>query len=322
MQTLSIKEARHLMLHSQGLLQNFFGRTKQGTLAAIEHLGYVQIDTISVVERAHHHVIWTRASDYKKKYLDQLVEQDKTVFEYWSHAAAYLPMRDFRFSLIRKNLFASGKKKWYTNKKMIKFVYERIAAEGPLQSKDFEEKKAKAGWWEWKESKRALEQLFMEGRLMASGRSGFQKVYDLTERVLPAQTDTSLPTAEEYAAYLICKTIRANGLAASNEIGYQRRHAKKQVIAVLNHMKENAEIIAVKIEGLKNEIYYTTLQNLENAASLKNEKQIKIVSPFDNLVIQRKRLKKIFSFDYTIECYLPEGKRKYRLLLSACYIWR
>ena len=142
---ISNKEARHLMLTSQGLAENFFGNKKQGTLNAIEHLGYIQIDTISVVERAHHHTIWTRVNDYKKTYLDELMEADKKVFEYWSHAAAFLPMRDYRFSLYRKNRFLTGEKKWYLNKKLTKFVYDRITAEGPLQSKDFEEKKKKQG---------------------------------------------------------------------------------------------------------------------------------------------------------------------------------
>ena len=100
---ISNKEARHLMLVNQGLADNFFGSGKDGVLNVIEHLGYVQIDTISVVERAHHHTIWSRVNDYKKSYLDELIETDKTVFEYWSHAAAFLPMRDYRFSLHRKN---------------------------------------------------------------------------------------------------------------------------------------------------------------------------------------------------------------------------
>src|SRR5437899_1506802 len=109
--TISKESVRKIILASQGLTENFFGNKKEGTLNVIEHLGYVQIDTISVVERAHHHTIWTRVNDYQKKYLDELVHE-KAVFEYWSHAAAYMPMKDYRFSLLRKNLYASGKLKW------------------------------------------------------------------------------------------------------------------------------------------------------------------------------------------------------------------
>ena len=311
MLTLSNKEARHLMLTSQGLAGNAFGNKKEGTLKAIEHLGYVQIDTISVVERAHHHTIWARVNDYKKSYLDELIENDKTVFEYWSHAAAYLPMRDYRFSLYRKNMIAAGKLKWYFNKKATSFVYDRIVAEGPLQSKDFEEKKKKPGWWEWKESKLALEQLFMEGKLMIAKRQGFQKVYDLTERVLPKGINTKLPTEREYAEYLITKTIRANGLAAKNEIGYLRSHAKPAVTKTIKEMEEAGNILPLKVAGLEDGIFYTTQQNLDTAASIKNKKAVTILSPFDNCVIQRGRLKNLFDFDYTIECYVPEPKRQY-----------
>jgi len=307
---ISNKEARHLMLASQGLTGNSFGNKKEGTLNAIEHLGYVQIDTISVVERAHHHTIWTRVNDYKKSYLDELVETDKTVFEYWSHAAAFLPMRDYRFSLYRKNLFATGKLKWYFNKRATKFVYDRIVAEGPLQSKDFEEKKKKQGWWEWKESKRALEQLFIEGKLMVAKRQGFQKVYDITERVLPAGVNTKAPTEKEYAEYLVTKTIRANGLAANNEIGYLRRHSKTAISKVLKEMEEKELILPVKLKGV-NEILYTSQQSLDLASKQKATKTVSILSPFDNCVIQRTRLKRVFGFDYTIECYVPEPKRQY-----------
>jgi len=308
---LSNKEARHLMLTNQGLADNFFGNKKEGTLKAIEHLGYVQIDTISVVERAHHHTIWSRVNDYKKSYLDQLIEKDKTVFEYWSHAAAYLPMRDYRFSLYRKNLIATGKLKWYFNKKVTGFVYDRIVAEGPLQSKDFEEEKKNPGWWEWKESKRALEQLFMEGKLMIAKRQGFQKVYDLTERVLPKKVNTRLPTEKEYAEYLVTKTIRANGLAAKNEIGYLRSHAKPAVSKMLSEMQEAGLIIPMQITGMGNEIFYTSQQSLDRAEHTKATKAVRILSPFDNCVIQRARLKNLFDYDYTIECYVPEPKRKY-----------
>ena len=299
------------MLVNQGLANNFFGKKKQGALNVIEHLGYIQIDTISVVERAHHHTIWTRVNDYKKTYLDELVEKDKTVFEYWSHAAAFLPMRDYRFSLHRKTLFATNKKNWYANAKVTRFVFDRIVAEGPLQSKDFEEKKKKAGWWEWKDSKRALEQLFMEGKLMVTKRQGFQKVYDLTERVLPKGVNDKLPTEKEYAEYLITKTIRANGLAAKNEVGYLRPNLKTAVNKVLNEMEEVQLIIPLTVQGAGSEIFYTSQQNLDRAASTKNKKTVSLLSPFDNCVIQRSRLKRLFDFDYTIECYLPEHKRQY-----------
>ncbi len=310
MHTISLKEARNIILSGQGLNNNIFGNKKAGTLKVIEHLGYVQIDTISVVERAHHHTIWTRVEDYNKTYLDELIAEKK-VFEYWSHAAAFLPMRDYRFTLMRKNLYASGKLKWYFNKRATKFVLDRIKAEGPLQSKDFEENKKRTGWWEWKESKKALEQLFMEGKLMVASRKGFQKVYDLTGRVLPAGVNTTTPTEKEFGKYLVQKNIRANGLAAKSEIGYLRAHAKTAAAKVIAELEEAGEIIPVTVAGVDKEIYYTTPDKLNDTTPKINSGNIKILSPFDNSVIQRNRLKSIFNFDYTIECYVPEKKRMY-----------
>ena len=103
---LSLEEARILALKSQGLIQPCFGKGQAGTLAAINHIGYVQIDTLSVAARAHHHTLWTRVPDYKEEFLNQLLEKDKSIFEYWSHAASYLPMSDYRFSLRTKKIIA------------------------------------------------------------------------------------------------------------------------------------------------------------------------------------------------------------------------
>jgi len=187
---------RRIALNQQGLLKNdSFGRGKAATLRAIEHLGYVQIDTISVVERAHHHVLWSRVSNYQPKFLDRLVRQ-RNLFEYWYHAAAWLPMRDFRFALPRMAQ-TNGERNWFksSERKLIGHILKRVREEGPLRARDFEDtRKGKKQWWDWKPAKQALEQLFMQGELMVSGRQGFQKVYDLRERVLPDWVDTRQPT--------------------------------------------------------------------------------------------------------------------------------
>lgn len=178
-------------------------------LATIDKLGYVQIDTLAVVARSHHHILWTREQDYKEENLFELQEKDKKIFEYWSHAVSYLPMKDYRFSIPRKVAFENNQLKWIQKDKNInQYVLDRIKAEGPLQSKNFEHQRTSpANWFEWKPAKRALEQLFMEGKLMIAKRQGFQKVYDLTERVLPDWVDVTTPTAEEYAYYIYRKSI-------------------------------------------------------------------------------------------------------------------
>src|SRR5689334_22167048 len=136
---LSLPDARYLAMHAQRLTELPAKTSKRELLQIIEHLTYIQIDTLSIVERSHHHILWTRLPEYKRSMLDELHNKDKKIFEYWGHAAAYLPMKDYRFSLIRKTNYAKKYKDWKNkNRKILKYVYERIRSEGPLQSKDFD----------------------------------------------------------------------------------------------------------------------------------------------------------------------------------------
>ena len=244
--------------------------------------------------------------------LDELMKKKK-IFEYWSHAAAFLPMKDYRFSLRRKENYAERYKEWAKkNKKIIDFAKERITNEGPLQSKDFEHPpRVKSGWWDWKPAKEALEYLFHIGEFMVSERKNFQKVYDLTERVLSSKIDATVPTHEEHCEHLIMTSINANGFASQKEMFYLRRGDSKIPLSVINKLAEEKKIIPVKVSGIQDETYYTTKENLRQLKDTGFEKDVHILSPFDNLVIQRKRLKTLFDFDYVIECYVPAPKRKF-----------
>ncbi|ABW32892.1 winged helix-turn-helix domain-containing protein [Acaryochloris marina] len=309
-ESLSIQQARKLVLLSQRLPpRKQSGRAIEATLSAIEHLGYIQIDTISVVQRAHHHTLWNRNPRYKASQLDQLLS-DKQVFEYWSHAAAYLPFRDYRFSLPRKYALASGElSHWYKrDEQMLKWVLKRIATEGPLMAKDFEHTGTRIGAWKTKPAKRALQYLFMQGDLMIPYRVNFQKVYDLTERVLPEGTDITLPAPEEYARFLITRYLRANGLGQSAEIAYLLKGTKPLIDMTLKDMVSSGELLQIHVGD---RLYYALPNSLELLSKPLARSKLKILSPFDNLVIQRKRLKALFDFDYLIECYVPEAKRQY-----------
>jgi hypothetical protein len=305
-QNLSITEVRKLILNSQVLS----GPTLS-PLQIIEHLGYVQIDTISVIERAHHHTFWTRNSKYKPNDLDQLVKSRK-VFEYWSHAASYLPMKDYRYTLPMKLEFRKKKSSWFPkNPKLMKSILKRIESEGPLRSKDFKNTtNNKSGWWDWKPAKQSLERLFMEGLLEISYREGFQKVYDLPERVIPNTVDTSMPDKKEYIRFLIHRCLRHHGLATSHEIAYLQKSAlRNEVEKELKEMLFDKEVVELKIPSIE-ESYYALAKVLNKSPRSATSKTL-ILSPFDNFIIQRKKLSKLFNFDYQIECYVPEKKRKY-----------
>ncbi len=309
-ESLSIQQARKLVLLSQRLpATKQSGNALSSTLSALEHLGYVQIDTISAIQRAHHHTLWNRNPRYKNSHIDQLLEK-KQIFEYWSHAAAYLPMCDYRFSLVRKYAIEKGDQDhWYDrDKTLMKLVMKRISNEGPLMSKDFEDKKKMRGEWSYKPTKRALEYLFMQGELMIPKRVSFHKVYDLTERVLPENTDTRMPSPEEYARFLIIRFLQANGLGQAAEIWYLRKNSKAIIFTTLQEMLNNKNVIEIDI---KRDRYFALRDSLELLSKPLFRNKLKILSPFDNLLIQRKRMLALFDYDYQIECYVPETKRRH-----------
>ena len=309
-ESLSISEARKLVLQSQRVPpKKQEGSSLDATLSTIEHLGYIQIDTISVIQRAHHHTLWNRNPQYRPSHLDDLM-LNKKIFEYWSHAAAYLPLRDYRYSLPRKQAIAEGKENhWYTrDEHLMKLVINRIAEEGPLMAKDFEHKGGKIGEWQTKPVKQALENLFMQGELMIPYRKNFHKVYDLTERVLPDHVDASIPGTEEYARFLVTRYLQANGLGKAGDISYLLKNAKASVSSILREMLLNGELIQASVNG---DSYYVLPASLDLLNNPLSRNKLKILSPFDNLLIQRKRTLEIFGFDYFLECYVPASKRKY-----------
>lgn len=303
---------RKIALSSQGLTHTRpFGTGMSAISEAIEHLGYVQIDTISVVQRAHHHVLWSRVPDYRLESLDTLIQR-KEIFEYWFHAAAYLPMQHYRFALPRMEAIKSGKKHWFTDtdRKLMKKIYRRIEAEGPLMARDFQDGvKRKGGWWEWKPAKQALEQLFMEGDLMVVGRQGFQKRYDIAQRVLPSDVDSSLPSLTEQAQHLIDLTLRAHGFAESRSFTYLRRDStlRSEVKRCLQHGVEEGQLIADTLPA--GEEIYLRPSTLEK--SYRADRKVRLLSPFDNCVIQRGRCRSVFNFGFQIECYVPAAKRQH-----------
>lgn len=306
------QKLRRIALNQQGLLKaDSFGRGKQATLRAIEQLSYVQIDTISVVERAHHHVLWSRVSNYKSQYLTELVAE-RQLFEYWSHAAAWLPMRDYRFALPRMKQ-ANGDRSWFDScdKKLIQQVLRRVQQEGALLARDFEDtRKGKKEWWDWKPAKRALEQLFMQGELMVTRREGFQKVYDLPERVIPDWVNTTEPTLDEYADYLIDSAIRAHGFATARSMAYLRKGKPLRDAIDLRLQAKLEEGQVSKLDLDSDQVIYVLPELLDKPAPRSN-KTVRILSPFDNSIIQRQRGQDIFQFNYLIECYVPAPKRQY-----------
>ncbi|NQV68724.1 MAG: winged helix-turn-helix domain-containing protein [Pseudohongiella sp.] len=307
--SLSLADARKTILNSQRLhSRSSFGKGVDASLQAIEHLGYVQIDTLSVVSRAHLHTLWNRVKGFTPDHIDQL-QQDRRVFEHWAHALAILPMKDYRFSLPMMNRIASGATHWHPkDSKETKKVLKRIREEGPLQAKDFDDKRKSNQMWARSASKMALEQLFMEGELMIPHRINFHKVYDLRERVLSAEVDTRLPSEAELCRHLIQSFLRAQGIAQVNEMAYLRKGLGASMSKVVQQMEEEKLLVAVDVAGQK---YYSSIDAVAQLQQPQARAGLRILSPFDNAIIQRKRVGKLFDFNYQLECYVPKEKREY-----------
>ena len=304
---------RRLALTAQGLLHaQRFGRGLAGAREAINHIGYVQVDTISVVERAHHHVFHSRVPQFNPAMTNKMLV-DGDIFEYWAHAAAFLPIADFRFSLPYKHAIKSGQTHWYRNpdRKLMDELLGRIRSDGPIRSRDIESSTPKrAGWWDWKPAKKALEQLYMQGDLMVTDRTGFQKTYDLTERVLPSHANTKMPSMEELSVHIVDQQLRCHGVVSLKGLTYQRRNAelRKALKTLVNDRLAQGALEQIKLSS--GEVFMVETGALERPLPrLKN--RMVILSPFDNSVIQRERLKALFQYDYQIECYVPATKRQY-----------
>lgn len=305
--TLTVEQARRLALAAGAGFHRATRRGPEAVAEIVDRIGYVQIDTISVVERAHHHILATRIPRYQTEWLERA-----PVFEYWAHAAAYLPWRDFRYTLPRKERIKANGHDWFrADKAEAERVLERIRSEGPLMARHFETSRRPAGWWDWKPAKRALEYLFMAGDLMVV-RQGFQKVFDLTERVLPAGTDTRIPTPHEQAAWYVDRALDAWGLAARDEMAYLRKEHVAHIDAVLRQREEEGSLIRVTVEGVAKTAYWVRPADLERIdAGKAPDRTLRIVSPFDPFLIHRKRMRRLFGFDFAIECYLPTAKRTF-----------
>lgn len=320
-ETLTPAQARRIALHTQLLDDGAsLPSGKEGAAHVIERLGYVQIDTIAAIERAHHHTLWTRLPDHRHAHLHDLQAVDRRIFEYWGHALSFLPMADFRYSLPRMRAYEDpGYAGWtgYMHENfghLLKPVLERIRVEGPLGAKDFDGRADKSVHaWMPKPARAALMLLNLRGEILVSERRNFQCFYDLAERVIAPGTDLSLPTGEELAAFVVRRCLDAYGLAMEKEMRQFLGGADQEAVtAEVRRLVGSGEVLPLRIEGLNGEPYYGWRETLDLAAALPPlPPVVRLLSPFDNLIIQRDRMKRLFGFDYTLECYLPETKRKH-----------
>lgn len=309
---LTPSQAKKIILHAAGLSKPApFGRGKEAVYKAIDHLGFVQVDTNYVVERAHHHSLAARVPDYKPQCLDEL-QSDGRIFEFWTFASGFIPMSDFRYSFHVKKAFLDRRKPLtQVEINLMRKILDRIAREGPLMARDFENDRVtkSSGWWDWRPSKVALERLHLEGKLLTTRRENFHKVYDLTENILPGDVDLTMPSDEEFAQHVIRRSLKALGIGSLKDVALRGRFVKIPIAPQLKKMVASGEVVNVEIEGLSTQPLFMLSEYKKKKITLSGDAFI--LSPFDLLNVHRRRLKELMGFDYMVECFVPEKKRKY-----------
>jgi uncharacterized protein len=316
--------ARRLFLHRHALTEPPTGPATGADLARlIDRIGFVQVDSINTVERAHHMILWSRRQSYRPAALKQLMEQDRALWEHWTHDASILPMSVYpywshRFARDTERL-REGWARWFRNGYEAQFdtILQRISDHGPVTSSDVGEGEArgKGGWWDWHPSKTALEWLWRTGQLAISRRDGFQKVYDLTERVIPAAARVAQPDLEAKIDWACGSALDHLGFGTVNELqAYWNAIRLDEARVWAKAALATGDVIEVLVEGASGaQKRVLARPDVLQAAADAPEPgpRLRILSPFDPALRDRARAEFLFGFHYRIEVFVPEPKRTY-----------
>ncbi|MCA0454287.1 MAG: winged helix DNA-binding domain-containing protein [Chloroflexi bacterium] len=320
MTELSQAAVRGLVIAAQGLQQSPKpGKaTPKSVQDIIRQMHVLQIDTISVVARSPYLVLWSRLGDYDPRWLEKLLEQG-SLFEYWSHAACFLPIEDFeyyRLAMLARGGEEGNWQRWLNEHRHVAdTVLNHVRDNGAVRSSEFERTDGQKGsWWNWKAEKIALEYLLDAGELMIKKRHNFQRIYDLRERVLPNWDDANMATEERRHDYFVLNTVKALGVTKAEWIADYFRLKQADVRVSLKRLEKNDQLRQLKVEGWDVLAYYhVDNETLVQSAAKGKIPQSKttLLSPFDPIVWDRKRALALYNFDYRIECYTPAPKRIY-----------
>jgi uncharacterized protein YcaQ len=314
---LSKARARRIWLRAQRLETAApFGDGPQATRAAVEHLGYVQIDTINVIERCHHHILFTRIPNYQRADLNQAQSVDKTVFEYWTHALSYVPSRDISFFIGAMRSYRPSR--WFgaVTGQDVRKVVALIRKGGPLTIRDIDDDvlvEKVHPWASRKPSKRALQVAFYRGLVTINARSGMLKSYELMDRHFGWKERPRPASERQFVHYLLERGLRAQGLISVDSVCHQDAQRKPATRQLIDTRVRRGELVPVALEAAGTLEHWARPADLEmNAEAV--EGRVHILSPFDPLVIQRKRLALFFDYEHRFEAYLPKEKRVFGYL--------
>jgi uncharacterized protein YcaQ len=314
--SLSKAAARRIWLGAQRLDRPApFGEGARATAAAVEHLGYVQIDTINVIERCHHHILWNRIPAYRRADLRQAQSVEKSVFEYWTHALSYVPTRDLRFFIPAMRRHRREGHRWLSSVRPadLRKVLRLIRRDGALTIRDIDDDvlvDKEHLWASRKPSKRALQLAFYQGVLTVSERQGMLKTYQLMARHFGWDQPPKGASPRETTAYLLDRALRAQGLVSLDSICHLDAPSKASIRTLIEARVRRQELLAVELEGAGKLQHWAPPDVLENTGAAASE-LVHILSPFDPLIIQRKRTRLFFDYEHRFEAYVPKEKRQF-----------
>ncbi|WP_165214906.1 winged helix-turn-helix domain-containing protein [Affinirhizobium pseudoryzae] len=315
------RQARHIFLERQGLSRppnRLLGR--DGLLELIHDLGFVQVDSIQTVERAHHQILFSRNQTYLREHLAALLEDHRSLFEHWTHDASIIPSAFFPFwkhrfvrreARIRENW---GKWQGEGYDSAVEETFRRIRDHGPVLAREVKAEDHKSGgWWNWHPSKTALEFLWHTGKLAIARRENFQKVYDLAERVIPPDHFSAEVEYADFVDWACRAALTRLGFATSGEIAafFDLVTPQEAKVWVADHREELAEVELQTVEGRKRPSFAFAEQLPSLLEAPEPPARLRVLSPFDPLLRDRDRAERLFGFNYRIEVFVPEPKRQY-----------
>jgi uncharacterized protein YcaQ len=306
-------QARRIWLRAQRLDSPApFGDGPEATAAAVEHLGYVQIDTINVIERCHHHILWSRIPAYRREHLRQAQSIDKSIFEYWTHALSYVPTKDFRFFIPDMRLHRREGHKWFATVKPadLRKVLRLIRKGGALTIRDIDDDvlvDKEHLWASRKPSKRALQLAFYTGVVTISERNGMLKTYELMQRHFGWDKPPKPASRAELSNYLLDRALRSQGLVSLDSICHLDAPSKPAIRRLIEARVRRKELALVALDGAGKQEHWARPETLQAGGAA--SETVHILSPFDPLTIQRKRTELFFGYGHRFEAYVPKEKR-------------
>jgi uncharacterized protein YcaQ len=314
---ISLATARRIALAAQGFAEQrpTVPPTRRHLAKVLSRLGLLQIDSVSAVVRAHYMPLFSRLGPYPLSLLDGAASGSKrTLFEYWAHEASFLPIESWPLMRWRMERAEAGED-IYTGlarfgrerRDLIETIYRQVVDRGPVAASDIEGSKGAGGWWGWSAEKHAFEWLFWAGRVTTSSRRGFERLYDLPERVLPvAILDMPVPSATDAHRDLLRISARALGIATSSDLRDYFRLSPADIKGRVEELVETGELLPVTVEGWRNPAYVHATARVPRRIEARA-----LLAPFDPLVFERSRTERLFDFRYRIEIYTPAEKRQY-----------